>query len=56
MIHSMSSAVCPEFDIEYDCRGKRTKKRFDDYYAGRRFYIAMCKAGRNPKVKKPTTT
>lgn len=46
----------PAFSIEYDCRGKRVRKEFDDYYAGRRFYIAKDNAGKNPQVKKPTAT
>lgn len=46
----------PSFDVEYDKGGKRVRKAFDDYYAGRRFYIAKDNAGKNPKVKKPLTT
>lgn len=44
---------CPAFEIEYDRRGQRARKDFDDYYVGRRFYIAKWNAGRNPKVMKP---
>lgn len=44
---------CPAFLIEYDRRGQRVRKEFDDYYVGRRFYIAKWNAGRNPKVVNP---
>lgn len=46
----------PQFEVEYDKGKKRVRKTFDDYYAGRRFYIAKWNAGKNPKVKKPLTT
>jgi len=40
--------------IEYDSRGKRSSKTFTDHYAARRFYAAKDKAGKHPKVIKPT--
>ena len=40
--------------IEYDSRGTRVTKEFRDAYASRRFYTAMHKAERNPKVIKAT--
>lgn len=36
--------------VEYDSRGKRTTKHFEDVYAGKRFYIAKMKDGKNPAV------
>ena len=38
--------------VEYDCRGERKSKHFDDAHEARRFYAAKLKAGKNPKVKK----
>jgi len=42
----------PSVIVEYDCRGNRVEKRFEDPYAARRFYASKLKAGKNPKVKK----
>lgn len=39
--------------VEYDARGGRAAKRFDDPYAARRFYVRLTKAGRRPAVKNP---
>lgn len=38
--------------IEYDARGQRVRKSFDDAYEARRFWIQKDKAGRNPRVVK----
>lgn len=38
--------------VEYDSRGVRTIKTFPNAWQARSFYIAKCKAGRNPKVVK----
>jgi len=43
----------PTVTVEYDCRGKRVTKTFDDAYAAKQFYIEKYKAGRNPKVTLP---
>lgn len=48
----MISTRLPPIDIEYDCRGARKTQRFDDAYAGRRFFAAKLKAGKHPVVKK----
>lgn len=40
----------PGVGVEYDCRGERAVKHFDDPYQARRFYGQKLKAGRNPKV------
>ena len=42
----------PGVNIEYDCRGKRVEKHFDDAYEARRFFAEKLKLGKNPKVKK----
>ena len=42
----------PAVRVEYDCRGERKSKRFENAYAARRFYAAKLKAGKNPVVKK----
>lgn len=36
--------------IEYDSRGKRATKHFEDVYAGKRFYIAKLNSGKSPAV------
>jgi hypothetical protein len=36
--------------VEYDCRGRRAVKVFQDAFAARRFYAAKLKAGRRPRV------
>lgn len=41
--------------VEYDLRGRRARKEFDDAYAARRFFSQKMKAGRNPSVKSPTS-
>jgi hypothetical protein len=38
--------------VEYTSRGKRVTKSFPDAYLAKRFYVAKCKAGANPKVVK----
>lgn len=43
----------PPVTVEYDCRGKRVRKTFDDAYKARQFFSAKDRAGRNPTV---TTT
>jgi DNA invertase Pin-like site-specific DNA recombinase len=40
----------PPVIVEYDCRGKRTQKTFEDAYAARRWFVAKDKAGRNPRI------
>jgi hypothetical protein len=42
----------PRVVVEYDARGQRKQKTFDDAYAARRFYIAKLKQGKHPQVKK----
>lgn len=46
------SGRMPPVLVEYDSRGKRVIKRFEDAYAARRFYTAKDKQGKNPKVRK----
>jgi DNA invertase Pin-like site-specific DNA recombinase len=40
----------PPVIVEYDCRGKRVRKRFQDAFAARRWFVAKDKAGRNPRI------
>jgi hypothetical protein len=47
------SGRMPPLAVEYDARGGRAAKRFDDPYAARRFYARLTKAGRRPAVKNP---
>ena len=46
------STRSPSVLVEYDRRGERVAKRFEDGYAARRFYCSKLKQGLNPKVKK----
>lgn len=41
----------PALVIDYDCRGKRISKEFQDAYLARRFYARKLKDGRNPKIR-----
>ncbi len=36
--------------VEYDCRGRRQARTFDDAYEGGRVYAAKFKAGKRPRV------
>lgn len=36
--------------VEYDSRGKRVTKHFEDVFAGRRWFLAKERDGKNPKV------
>lgn len=36
--------------VEYDCRGRRQAKTFDDAYEARCFYAAKFRAGKRPRV------
>lgn len=36
--------------VEYDCRGQRKTKTFDNVYAAKSFYVSKMKDGRNPKI------
>jgi hypothetical protein len=38
--------------VEYDGRGGRRTKVFDDLFAARRFYAAKLKQGKNPRVRR----
>ena len=46
------STRLPSVVVEYDCRGRRATKQFDDAYAARRFYASKFKSGKNPVVKR----
>lgn len=46
------STRLPSVVVEYDCRGRRATKQFDDAYAARRFYTQKFKQGKNPVVKR----
>ena len=48
----MISNRMPKVAVEYDSRGTRATKTFDDAFAARRFYAAKLKANKNPKIKK----
>lgn len=39
-----------EIAVEYESKGKRVRKDFDDAYVARRFYSAKDKAGKRPRV------
>jgi len=41
----------PSVIVEYDCRGRRKEKKFDNVYEARRFYVQKLRQGKNPKVK-----
>lgn len=40
----------PPLTVEYDCRGRRVRKTFDDAYAARRWFTAKDAAGKNPRI------
>ena len=40
----------PEVMVEYDAKGKRVTKTFEDAHKAKRFYVIQNKLGRNPKV------
>jgi hypothetical protein len=44
------STRLPAVDVEYDARGKRTTKHFEDANEAKAFYVAKEKAGKNPRV------
>jgi len=44
----------PSVVVEYDCRGERKQKRFDDLIKARRLWLHKERTGKNPKVKKET--
>lgn len=44
------SARTPSVCVEYDCRGKRSRKTFPDAHSAKRFYVAKYKSGHNPRV------
>ena len=46
------SCRMPAVIIEYDCRGKRKQKRFEDAFEARRFWVAKDRDGKNPKVRR----
>jgi hypothetical protein len=46
------STRTPRVAVEYDCRGSRKQREFDDAFEARRFYTAKDKAGRNPVVRR----
>lgn len=50
----MISTRTPPCTIEYDCKGKRVTKFFEDSYKGRAFFASKLKLGLNPKVVKPS--
>lgn len=47
---SPNSLPLPAVSIEYDARGKRTTKSFDDAYKARSFYAQKMKEGKQPAV------
>jgi|GEM_PF-750339 len=47
---SAISGRAPAVTVEYDCRGKRVQRTFDDPRAARRWFVEKDKAGRNPVV------
>ncbi|MEQ8791770.1 MAG: hypothetical protein RIC55_36240 [Pirellulaceae bacterium] len=40
----------PRVTVEYDCRGTRKTKTFDNPYEARRFYTTKDRQGKHPKV------
>lgn len=40
----------PHVSVEYDARGARRVRDFDDAYAARRFYVAKFNKGKNPHI------
>lgn len=44
----------PRISVEYDKGNERAVKTFDDPYEARRFFVAKLKAGKRPKVRKPS--
>jgi recombinase len=47
---SMPPDAPSEVSIEYDCRGRRQARTFDDAYEARQFYARMFKSGKRPRV------
>jgi DNA invertase Pin-like site-specific DNA recombinase len=47
---AISNRPLPPVTVEYDTASGRVRKTFADACAGRRFYVAKYKAGRNPRV------
>ena len=45
----------PPVSVEYDCRGKRATKEFEDANAAKRFYATKDQLGKNPKVLETET-
>lgn len=41
--------------VEYDSRGQRVQRVFNDHFEARRFYVAKDKAGKHPKVVRVTS-
>lgn len=50
MMENSSKTSSPPVVVEYDCRGTRRKRYFDDEYAARRWFVAKDKDGKHPKV------
>lgn len=44
----------PVVVVEYDCRGERKQKQFDEPFEARRFFAMKDRAGKNPTVRRPT--
>ncbi len=42
----------PPIVVEYDCRGERKQKFFNNPSEGRRFYVAKDRAGKNPTLRR----
>lgn len=40
----------PPVTVEYDCRGRRARKTFDDSYEAKKWYCTKHKSGHNPHV------
>jgi len=45
------SGRMPSVVVEYDHRGQRKEKKFDNPYEARRFFASKDKQNKNPKVK-----
>ena len=48
------STRLPAVVVEYDVRGGRKQKRFENAYEARRFFVVKDRAGKNPKLTKET--
>ena len=46
------SSRVPSVVVEYDCRGQRAEKKFNDAYEARWFYVKQDREGKNPKLRK----